>query len=137
METMLLPLKRYAQFHGRSSRSEYWLFSLFNLAVVVALMLFAGLTGQFTAPEGGGTPFISGFFTVVIFTVLLALFIPNLAVMVRRLHDQDRSAWFFLVALVPLIGGIAFLILMCLPGTDGPNRFGYPWDAAETELGDA
>ncbi len=131
METMLLPLKRYAQFSGRSSRKEYWLFSLFNLAVFVLLALLAGLTGQFSAPAGGGTPWLSGMFTVVILVVMGFLIIPNLAVMIRRLHDQDRSGWFMLLGLVPLVGGLLFLVFMCLPGTQGPNRFGYPWDDAD------
>jgi uncharacterized membrane protein YhaH (DUF805 family) len=54
----------------------------------------------------------------------LALFLPSLAVAVRRLHDTDRTGWWVLIGLVPLIGWIIYLVFMCQRGTEGPNRFG-------------
>jgi uncharacterized membrane protein YhaH (DUF805 family) len=54
----------------------------------------------------------------------LASFIPTIAVQVRRFHDQDRSGWMVLLALIPYLGGLIVLIFMCLEGTRGANRFG-------------
>lgn len=55
---------------------------------------------------------------------LVALFIPSLAVQIRRFHDQDRSGWFALLCFIPYIGGIILIVFMCIGGTRGPNRFG-------------
>jgi uncharacterized membrane protein YhaH (DUF805 family) len=54
----------------------------------------------------------------------LATFLPGLAVAVRRLHDIDRTGWWILLALIPLVGAIVLIIWYCTKGTDGPNRFG-------------
>jgi uncharacterized membrane protein YhaH (DUF805 family) len=54
----------------------------------------------------------------------LATFIPNLAVTIRRFHDQDKSGFFYFLAFIPFVGGIILLVFMCLEGTRGPNRFG-------------
>ena len=63
---------------------------------------------------------------------LLANFLPSLAVTVRRLHDTNRSGWWVLITLIPYIGGIILLILLCLKGTEGDNRFGEdPLEAEE------
>ena len=54
----------------------------------------------------------------------LGILIPHLAVMVRRLHDTDRSGWWLLLGLLPLLGGLVLLIFFIIGGTRGPNRFG-------------
>jgi uncharacterized membrane protein YhaH (DUF805 family) len=69
---------------------------------------------------------------ILLSIVGLALFIPSLAVTVRRLHDQDKSGWLVLLPLIPLVGGIILLVFMLLEGTQGPNRFGPdPKEAGE------
>ena len=70
-----------------------------------------------------------GFIAIILDPVILVLwfiltFLPELAVAVRRLHDQDQSGWLVLIGLIPFIGPIAFIVFMCLEGTQGPNRFG-------------
>ncbi len=124
MEWMLMPLKRYADFKGRSCRKEYWMFYLFTILSVIAAMLLFSLVGGFSG--GGNGP--SGFAGVVGGLLLLVwlglFFIPSLAVTVRRLHDQDKSGWFILLSFIPYVGGIILLVFMCLKGTAGPNRFG-------------
>lgn len=115
MEWMLLPLKRYADFSGRSSRKEYWMFVLgvFIAAVVLSLVEnIVGLAGM-VGPYGPLTALL-----------ILGLIIPGIAVQVRRFHDQDKSGWFVLLGLIPFLGGLVVLVFMCLPGTAGPNRFG-------------
>jgi uncharacterized membrane protein YhaH (DUF805 family) len=101
---------KYATFAGRAPRSEYWSFFLFYvlLAIVASILDIAlfGYTGAFYA------------------IVALANLIPSLAVTVRRLHDTDRSGWWFFIGLVPLIGAIVLLIWFCTRGTQGANRFG-------------
>ncbi len=110
MEWMLLPLKRYADFSGRSSRKEYWMFFLgYLLASMVVVMVYA-----IARPLG----------LLIGAAGLIALFIPSLAVQIRRFHDQDKSGWFALLYLIPYVGGIVVLVFMCIGGTRGPNRFG-------------
>lgn len=118
MEWMLMPLKRYADFSGRSRRKEYWMFTLFTFLVGIV----AGLLGVLLGGTNESGP--SGIFLVLVGIPILALLIPSIAVTVRRFHDQDKSGWFYLLALIPYVGGIIVLVFMCLEGTRGPNRFG-------------
>lgn len=125
MNWMLLPYRRYAEFSGRSRRREYWLFALFQLIVSILIGLFLGRS------DGWLYPGYAGYTTVVDWPgalvqnlFVLANLIPNLAVSVRRLHDQDRSGWLLLLLLVPVAGWFVLFVLMCLDGTRGPNRFG-------------
>ncbi|MBX9796055.1 DUF805 domain-containing protein [Sphingomonas sp.] len=124
MEWMILPLKRYADFQGRSRRMEYWMFTLLTAIVFGVLIFGFGLSSIILTPEtllltptailGLG---LSGLFA-------LALAIPSIAVQVRRFHDQDLSGWFVLLNLIPYLGGLVVLVFMLLPGKKGPNRFG-------------
>ena len=107
--------KRYFDFQGRSNRKEYWLYVLIYLIqLVVAISLDMMVFG--TAP-GQGVP-------VTYFLVLLVNIIPAIAVSIRRLHDTNRSGWWLLISLIPIIGGIVFFVFSVLRGTPGPNRFG-------------
>jgi uncharacterized membrane protein YhaH (DUF805 family) len=139
MEWMILPFKRYAEFTGRSRRMEYWMFALLNAIVVTILMVVVmgagGAAGLLDARASGNVSAEFGalFGGMGLFLVLygLAVLIPSIAVTVRRLHDRDMSGWWYLGAIIggmiPLVGflvSIAFLVLMALPGTPGPNRFG-------------
>jgi uncharacterized membrane protein YhaH (DUF805 family) len=127
MEWMLLPYKRYAEFSGRSRRKEYWMFTLLVFLVYIVAFALMGLTGMFSAIGSDGSPQLSGIHWVIIALLVIfaiASFIPSLAVQIRRLHDQDKSGWFWLINFIPYVGGIIFLVFMCLNGTKGPNRFG-------------
>jgi uncharacterized membrane protein YhaH (DUF805 family) len=116
MEWMTLPLKRYAEFTGRSRRKEYWMFILGVFIAAIVLSIIEGILG-INQMVGG----IYGPLTTLLF---LGVIIPGIAVQVRRFHDQDKSGWFVLLGLIPFIGGIIVLVFMCLEGTKGPNRFG-------------
>ena len=136
MNWMILPFKRYAEFSGRSRRMEYWMFTLLNVIVVTVLLVATGSLGAFTDPTtmsepGGGVMTLFGGLGILILVYGLAVLLPSIAVTVRRLHDRDMSGWWYLGAIVggmiPFVGflvSIAFLVLMALPGTPGPNRFG-------------
>src|SRR5215213_11033512 len=108
-------LKKYAVFSGRSRRTEYWYFVLFNLIVSIVLGWIDALLGTGGSYAGAGV--LSGIYG-------LAVLIPTLAVTVRRLHDIDRSGWWILIGVVPLIGAIVLLVFAWLDGTLGINRYG-------------
>ncbi len=130
MEWALLPLKRYADFSGRSRRKEYWLFALLVFAVTFALALLIGVFDH-RSMMADGNPFMAGSAFALIGLFVLAIIIPSIAVQVRRFHDQDKSGWFVLLNLIPYIGGLIVLVFMCLEGTRGPNRFGEDPKAGE------
>lgn len=125
MNWMILPYRRYFDFSGRSRRKEYWMFTLFNVLVVIAINIAFG-TRDYENIAGyvGFESMLST--TGGMLTALFRLFslIPGLAVAVRRLHDQDRSGWLLLLLLIPLLGWFALLVLMCLDGTKGDNSYG-------------
>ncbi|MEO6113854.1 MAG: DUF805 domain-containing protein [Sphingomicrobium sp.] len=110
-----LPLKKYAEFTGRASRSEYWWFYLLIIIVYVVAMIVDSVIGtdQALGPYG-----------IVMAISMLALLIPSIAAGIRRLHDTDRSGWWLLIAFIPLIGVIVLLVFFVSGGTAGANRFG-------------
>jgi len=137
MYWMTLPLRRYADFSGRSRPKEYWMFVLFLFLGIIAmsfadaLLGFGASTHYLDRSPFGVTMGVynrSGLLTLLF---SLAAFIPSLAVAVRRLHDSNRSGWWLLFGLVPIIGTITLFIFMIVGGTRGPNRFGPdPFDSA-------
>jgi len=134
MEWMLMPLRRYADFSGRSRRKEYWMFALgiFLIAVIpVTLLYIVALAAAFGSAGGAGGGILVTLLSLVILLLSLALIVPAIAVQVRRFHDQDKSGWFVLINFVPYVGGLVVLVFMCLEGTRGPNRFGPDPKAGE------
>jgi uncharacterized membrane protein YhaH (DUF805 family) len=108
-------LENYANFNGRARRSEYWYYSLMNLIILIIAAVIDNVVGLTL----GGAPY-----GVLYSLYALAVFIPGLAVSVRRLHDVNKSGWFILIALIPLIGAIWLLVLFCTEGTKGNNQYG-------------
>lgn len=111
-------LRNYATFTGRARRSEYWYFQLYNFIISVIVVLFALAVGF----SGGGVIFIVIYLIYLIFQ--LAILIPTLAVLVRRLHDVGKSGWFFFVSLIPLVGAIWLLVLLVTEGEPFDNKYG-------------
>lgn len=125
MHWMLMPLRRYAEFSGRSRRKEYWMFILFMILLTIALTaVFGFVIGSSEDPEGAAFGNLAGGSLIIFLILTLIILIPSIAVQVRRFHDQDKSGWFVLLNLIPYIGGIVVLVFMCLEGTRGPNRYG-------------
>jgi uncharacterized membrane protein YhaH (DUF805 family) len=122
MEYMIMPLKRYAEFSGRSRRKEYWMFVLFQILVLVPVAIVAALLGS--PSEDPADPLGSTAVLILAGVYILLFFIPGLAVQIRRFHDQDKSGWFILLGFIPYVGSLILLVFMCLEGTRGPNRFG-------------
>ncbi len=121
MDTYLIPWKKYATFSGRAPRKEFWTFYLVNTLVFVGLSVAMG-----TGLSSG-----RGLMSVHVVTVGtpalafgLAVFLPTVAVIVRRLHDIGRSGFWVLMGFVPVIGGIVVLILMLMDTQPETNQYG-------------
>lgn len=108
-------LKNYAGFSGRARRKEYWMFFLFNIIFAVVAVILDKIFG--TVIEGVGY----GLFYIL---YVLVVFIPGLAVSVRRLHDIGKSGLMILITAIPLIGTVWFLVLMVLDSVPGENQYG-------------
>ncbi|GGH79933.1 uncharacterized membrane protein YhaH (DUF805 family) [Pullulanibacillus pueri] len=109
MQWYLTVWKKYAVFEGRSRRQEYWMFVLINLIIGIIFGIIEY--------------FISGF-VVIQYLYELAILIPGLAVTARRLHDTNRSGWWQLIGLIPLVGWIILLVFLCQDSDVDSNRFG-------------
>ena len=108
------PLHKYADFSGRAPRAEYWWFYLMVIIGYFVASILDSLVGT------GGMMGSLGVLTMI---VMLGLFLPSIAAGVRRLHDTDRSGWWLLIAIIPLIG-LVLIYFLVLEGTKGDNRFG-------------
>ncbi|MCK9795080.1 DUF805 domain-containing protein [Isoptericola sp. 4D.3] len=116
---------QYATFSGRARRSEFWFWYLFLVIVAAVTGILLGIVGAASLDATTGT--LGGAFyvlTSLVSLVWLALLLPTLAVMVRRLHDQDKSGFFWFMSLIPLAGPIIMIVFYATTGTVGPNRFG-------------
>lgn len=100
---------KYATFSGRASRSEFWWYSLFPF--LLYLLLFILL------------PFDNELFVWIYLFISILFILPNLAVTIRRFHDTGRSGWWILIQLIPYLGSIIFLVLLCLP-SEANNKYG-------------
>ena len=114
MEWATLPLKKYAEFTGRARRKEYWMFVLLVFAIYIVAAIIDGILGM------GGM--IAGAYGPLMTIAALALLIPSIAVGARRLHDTNRSGWWLLIGLIPIVGSIILLVFFILEGTRGANQ---------------
>ena len=114
MNHYLTVLKKYATFSGRATRSEYWFFALFSFIISVVLGFLDGVIGKVGADKTIGI--LGSIYS-------LAVLIPSIAVMARRLHDTNRSGWWILIGLIPIIGWIVLFVFSVLDS--GPdNKYG-------------
>ena len=128
-------LKKYAVFSGRARRREYWLFILlFWILIIVAGYIDYAMGNFNTVSDTANSNGVNFNFEDTGFMIpltYLALIIPSWSVIVRRLHDIDKSGWWSLLYLVPLIGPIVLLVWSLINGTVGENRFGSDPKAIE------
>ncbi len=101
-------LKKYAVFQGRAHRTEYWMFFLFNLIIAVVLGIFAGAANV----------------AWLNFLYSIAVILPGLAVGARRLHDTNRSGWWLLLGLIPILGFIVLIFFFIQDSHPGANQYG-------------
>lgn len=118
-----MAFKKFTQFEGRSTRSEYWYFALVNFVVSIILSTL-------------GTKIESGTIGAIPSMVYsLAVIIPSIALSVRRLHDTNRSGWWFFINFIPFIGLLIFLYFAVLPSDEGDNEYGpNPLLSVDTEV---
>ncbi len=107
----------YANFNGRARRKEYWMFTLYFLLFA----LLAGFVIGILSAVGETVAMIAIILAVVWY---LAHLVPSLAVTVRRLHDTGKSGWFYLLAIIPYIGGLIIFIFTVIEGDKGDNKYG-------------
>lgn len=115
MHWYLDAMRKYFVFDGRSQREAFWYFTLVNSVFAI----IAAITDSILGITFGDSPY-----GLISFLYLLAVLCPSLALSVRRLHDIDKSAWYILLAMIPVVGPIWLLVLYCQRGTGGDNRFG-------------
>lgn len=111
MEWYLKVLRQYADFDGRARRKEFWMFMIINFLIEVLILALGAITE-------------SGLLSSLSMLYSLFVFIPNLAVSVRRLHDIGKSGWMYAIILIPLIGLIWLLVLFCQDSMPGENEYG-------------
>ncbi|MDR2929941.1 MAG: DUF805 domain-containing protein [Propionibacteriaceae bacterium] len=125
--------RKYVMFNGRASRGEYWWWWLMNAIIMgigSILLSTVGVDWKLAQAYPSGwfdNPPTNAFGAVlgsILGVYVLVSVIPSLALSVRRLHDSNHRGWWFLVALIPLIGWIWYIILMATPTYPGPT----PWD---------
>jgi uncharacterized membrane protein YhaH (DUF805 family) len=102
-------LKKYTVFTGRARRTEYWMFVLFNFIISIAIGVVEGMFGS------------PGYLGLI---YSLAVLLPGIGVSIRRLHDTNKSGWWLLILLIPLVGTIVLIVFMATDGTPGDNQFG-------------
>src|SRR3954453_11932685 len=121
MQWYLKVLKQYADFNGRARRTEFLMFVLFGAIASAILGLVDSLIGTARFIASGGYFYSPGVLGLI---YGLAVLVPTIAVGVRRLHDTDRSGWWWLLWLIPIVGQIILIVFWALDGTPGPNRYG-------------
>ena len=107
--------KQYADFSGRARRKEYWIFSLINYIIIFFLYILQIVMIEST---------LWLIFPIIFFLYAVAVFLPGLAVNIRRLHDIGKSGWWYRIYLIPIIGAIWLTVLMCLDSEPGENQWG-------------
>lgn len=109
-------MRRYASFSGRTPRRKFWGFTFVHIAIVALAAGIDIFNGEDIGNEGG---------TFLSFAILVH-FVPALAIVVRRLHDANRSGWQVLLTLIPGLGFIFWIVFAAEPSTPGRNRYGLP-----------
>ncbi len=102
-------IKKYAEFSGRARRKEYWMFVLFNMLIVLGIQIIEAVLGT------GGM--LVGLYS-------LAVLLPGWAVFTRRMHDIGKSGWWWLLALIPIVGAIVLFVFVCKDSEPGDNAYG-------------
>ena len=122
--------KKYTAFSGRASRSEYWWVALALGVIGFVLQLLTGILGAAGSTVSANGTAVPGPGAVVglilIFAFYLAVLIPSISLLVRRLHDGNFSGWLALLGLIPFVGGLAILVLALLPSNPAGQRFDQP-----------
>ena len=123
VEAIKSVFSKYAVFSGRSRRSEYWFFFLFNSIVGIVFTLLNNIVS-------GGSE--TGIFYIIYYLYCLAVLVPGLAVSWRRLHDIGKAGSFWFLVLIPVVGAIILLVWMCRDSQPEENAYGPSPKAGST-----
>ena len=110
IDAIKLAFKNYINFNGRSRRSEYWWFVLFNLIIQIIIIILANLITK-------NLMFLSYIYSLIIF-------LPGLGLVIRRLHDIGKSGWYIFIAFIPIVGVFILLYFFCLDSENQSNEYG-------------
>ena len=110
---------KYIDFNGRARRKEYWMWTLYVTLIFILAMILDNMLGLNFELLGEDL----GYGWLYLITGIIN-FIPGLSIVVRRLHDVGKSGWFYLIILIPIIGWIGILILLCSDGDKEENKWG-------------
>ena len=119
----------FTSFEGRIGRQQWWLGTIVLVIAIWIIMFVIGLAFSTSMPPADGEMGMGAGISALGIIIMLIIYIPfiwaSLALSVKRWHDRDKSGWWILINLVPIIGGLWALIENgFLKGTDGSNRFG-------------
>ena len=106
-----LQIDNVLNFNGRAGLSAYWWYALALFIVSIVISIVSAVIGVLAI-------------TLLFDLVSIVIGLSGLSVAVRRLHDSDKTGWLLLLGIIPIIGTIAVIVLLVLPSTPGPNRFG-------------
>lgn len=110
-------LKQYAVFTGRATRTEYWMWVLFNILIVIGLVIVETVLRKVLGASTDSPYLLTNLYS-------LAILLPAIGVAIRRLHDTNRSGWWMLLGFIPFVGAIVLIVFFATDSQPGPNRFG-------------
>ena len=116
-------LKNYTDFSGRARRKEYWMFLLFHYLIIFLFTILIAFSSE-TFSNSSEMDTLSIILVVLLMLYFLGTILPFLAVTARRLHDTDKSAWWYLICIIPYIGRFIILIFTCMDSYGGTNKWG-------------
>lgn len=111
----------YTNIEGRVSMREFWTFVLVNIAVMFATIIVGGILAGVLGTVGS---IIAGIIAIAYMLFCLGVMVPSVCLAIRRLHDTDKSGWFMLISIIPVIGGLVLLYFLAQKGTEGANNYG-------------
>jgi len=117
-------MELFLSMNGRIGRGKFWLGLLGLFVAYIVLAIILGFSGLMSVDPETGMPMGAGYWIGTLIMMAVTIW-PSICIYGKRFHDRDKSAWWMLIGLVPIIGAV-WLLVECglLQGTDGPNRFG-------------
>lgn len=116
MHWYLEGFRNYFNFSGRARRKEYWIFTLVHSVIFWVIPMFVAYFFQ-------DSEIIVGIFGLLYLVFILGTIIPVISINVRRLHDIGKSGWWYLIILIPIVGGILLLVFACIE-SEQDNKYG-------------
>ena len=125
MEIYFRVLKEnYVNFCGRVRRKEFWMFHLFVAIFTLLCIILDNILGTVFVIDLGTVGLISIPVGWLFFLCSIFHFLPSLSLVVRRLHDVGKSGWWYLIGLIPIIGGVFLIVFLCSEGDKNENKWG-------------